>query len=204
MTRWIAILALIVGIGGIVFLWTSTNSLNQKINLLEQKMTNAETELQKEISSLSGNIQQLREQTGKLTEQTGQLSEQAGQLKQETGKLVAAKQDVEAEENVLKKNPSELIDVLDFGVVEKGFITITKRINKVQLRSKSRFNVREIQISIAYIRKNGEEAGMTATIYVHDLLVAGETKWFDAHNAEFVPGDLSARGRVIGVEVVGK
>ncbi len=211
MTRWIAILALIIGVGGIAFFWIGSNDINQKIDILEQKMTNAEMELQKEISSLSENIQQLREQTGKLTEQTGQLTErtgqlteQAGQLKQETGKLVAAKQALEQEANTLRTDPSSLIDVIDWHEDTSGVFTRKSKIDKVYLRNKSRFNVKEIQIHTAYLGKNQVETGTNTTLYVHNLLVAGESKWFEAFNAPRMEGLPSARMRVTSVEVIAK
>lgn len=191
--RWISFLALIVGIGGIAFFWSRTKDLNQRVSSLEQKMTTSNAE-----------IQQHNEKLTSLRTDVDEIGKYTGRLLTETGKLVVAKQAVEAEENVLKTNPSELIDVLDMGTVEKGIFNIQTKVNKVHLRNKSRFNVREIQIHASYVDKSQTETGTTATIYVHDLLVAGESKWFEAHNAPWADGRPGAKMRVTSVEIIGK
>lgn len=186
MNRWLAPIALVIAILSVVLIWTSSKKSERNISLLDEK-----------LNSLSSQAQE-------NTKQISAINDILDQLTSQTGKLVAAKQSQEQEINILENNPSQLVEVLDKSAKEKGIINIQTRINRVSLRNKSRFNVREIKIRASYLNEHGTETGLTAILVVHDVLVAGESKWMVADDAPWVDGHPGAKLTVINVEVIGK
>ncbi len=185
MIRWISISALIIGVCAILLFWFESRNLRERIIIIESQINEAKSEI---------NVN-----TEKLTRLSGSVDK----ISKHTGKLIAEKQSQEAEKETLIKSPSEFIHVLGENTTEKGIFTIQTRINKVQLGNKSRFNVHNIQISVTYVENDGIETGVTSTIKVNDLLVAGQTKWFEV-DAQWIGGRPSAKLTVTRVEVVEK
>lgn len=185
MIRWISISALIIGVCAILLFCFESGNLRKRIIVIESQIDEMKSELNVRNAELA------------------LLNQSVEEISRNTGKLIAEKRSLEAERKTLFKFPSEFIDVLGENTAEKGIFTIQTRINKVHLRNKSRFNVRSIQISVTYIENDGVETGVTSTISVNDLLVAGQTKWFEV-DAQWIGGRPSVKLVVASVEVVEK
>ncbi len=195
MNRWFSPIALALALIAILLFVIKSNELSHRINSLEEKLTSVQATVNKLVAA----TQHLEQKTGTLEEKTGSLEVKAGTLEEKTGKLAAISESFKEEASVLENNPGSLIDVIGTDSVTKGFFNTQSRINKVQLRNRSRFNVRDIQIRAEYGN------GVTATLLVPELLVAGETKWLPAHQSPWIDGERpNARLRVTVVTIIGK
>ncbi len=193
MTKWISVLALLLCIAGIILFWFDSRNSKDRIALVETQLNNA-----------LGDIKLNAENIGTLSKSVEEISQHTGKLLSETGKLMAEKESVESEMQTLRSNPASLIDILSYEPIEKGLFNIQTKILKINVRNKSRFNVKEIQVSVWYLKDDQTESGVTAQFYIRDILVAGQTKWFEIENAPWIDGRPGAKMSISQVVVVEK